>query len=175
MKSFTRDELNRLLEVARAHSVADYWMILVTWNHGLRVSEMLALTAENFRGGLLNVARLKGSRKTLQPILAAESPETRSLFMAFVAASSGRLFPTYRMDFWRKLQRYGREAGIHDSKCHPHSLKHSCGRLAYEGGMGIPEIQTWLGHVEGGNTMRYMEATEEQAANAFAAAAGGKS
>jgi len=38
--------------------------------------------------------------------------------------------------------------------------------------MGIPEIQKWLGHKNGGNTMKYMEATEEEAARAFATAVG---
>jgi hypothetical protein len=38
--------------------------------------------------------------------------------------------------------------------------------------MTIPEVQVWLGHVNGGNTLKYMEATEEEAACAFAAAVG---
>jgi integrase len=62
--------------------------------------------------------------------------------------------------------RYGAEAGIPRFKCTPHKLKHATGRLGYEGGMGIPEIQTWLGPVNGKNSMVYMEASEEQAANA---------
>jgi hypothetical protein len=38
--------------------------------------------------------------------------------------------------------------------------------------MGIPELQKYLGHKNGGNTMIYLEADEAQAASAFAAAVG---
>jgi integrase len=53
-----------------------------------------------------------------------------------------------------------------------HILRHSAGRLAYVGGLGIPEIQTYLGHKNGGNTLVYIQATEEEAAKGFATAAG---
>lgn len=172
MKSLTAVELDTFLTVSRKHSEADFWMFLVMWNHGLRVSEALNLTAENFVFGKLILQRLKGSRKTAQPILPLETPETRADFMAFVASRPGRLFPTYRMDVWRKMQEYGAEAGIDPTKRHPHALKHTCGRLAYRRGVGIPEIQVWLGHVNGKNTMEYMLPTEDEAADAFGAAAG---
>jgi type 1 fimbriae regulatory protein FimB len=176
MKSLTKSELAALLAVARKHNERDYWMILVTWNHGLRVSEMLSLRRENFRAGRLTVQRLKGSKKTSQPTLLLEIAETRDAFAAFVASCDDLLFPTNRMDVWRKMQKYGAEAGIPEEKRHPHALKHTCGRLAYEAGVGIAEIQTHLGHVNGKNALIYMESTEEQASavftQAFAAAAG---
>jgi type 1 fimbriae regulatory protein FimB len=176
--NFTRQELDAVLTVARKHSERSYWMLLVTFEHGLRVSETLSLTRENFRGQL-SIQRLKGSKKTLQPILPAESVETRQAFMKFVAGTDGFLFlPEYtnrtsaRVIFWRMMQKFGAEAMLAPDKCHPHILKHTCGRLGYEGGMGIPELKKWLGHVGGQNTLVYMEATEEQAALAFAAAVG---
>jgi integrase len=166
MKNFTKVELEALLAVARKHSERDYLMLLVTFNHGLRVSETLALTGENFVGGFLVVQRLKGSRKTTQPLLASEQG------VLALAKGSEPLFPVCRMTYWRKMRAYGTEAGIPEFKLHPHTLKHSTGRLGYEGGMGIPELQAYLGHVNGKNTMVYLEATEEQAASAFAAAVG---
>src|SRR5205814_1666411 len=139
MNSLTKPELKSLLTVARRHSERDYWMILVTWNHGLRATETLSLTREHLKNGRLTIQRLKGSKKTSQPMLLLESSETREAFTAFFTLCEGLLFPTSRMDFWRKMQRYGAEAGIPEEKRHPHSLKHTCGRLAYEAGVGIPE------------------------------------
>jgi integrase/recombinase XerD len=167
MKALTKVELDSLLRVAAKHNPLHALMFLVTFNHGLRVSETLSLTRENILNGYLVVQRLKGSKKTAQPLQANE----REALLA-LAQNEGRLFPTYRMNYWRLMQKYGTEAGIPEFKLHPHALKHSTGRLGYEGGMGIPELQTWLGHVNGKNTMVYMEASEEQAANAFAAAVG---
>jgi integrase len=166
MKNFTKVELDALLAVARKHSETDYLMLLVTFNHGLRVSETLALNSANFVSGFLVVQRLKGSRKTSQPLLPSEQ--------GILALIDGEkpLFTMSRMTYWRRVREYGSEAGIPSFKLHPHTLKHSTGRLGYEGGMGIPELQAYLGHQNGKNTMVYLEATEEQASNAFAAAVG---
>ena len=168
LKSLSVEQLDALLTVTRKHSEQDYLMLLVTYNHGLRSSETLALTKANIMGDHLVVQRLKGSEKTDQPL----QPGERDGLLKLAAEITGRFFPMSRMTFWRKIQEYGIEAGIPSTMLHAHILKHTCGRLAYKGGMGIPEIQTWLGHVNGANSMRYMQATEQEAAAAFAAAAG---
>jgi integrase len=171
MKALTQPELDALLAVSGVHSL----MFRITFNHGLRVSEVLGLTAENIPAELLDVQRLKGSRRTIQPLLPGEREELLSL----AATSTGYFFlpeienrESARRQFNRLMRRYGKLANVPEHKCHAHALKHSCGRLGYEGGMGIPEVQCWLGHVSGKNTMVYMESTPEQAALAFAKAAG---
>lgn len=168
MKHLTKDELNGLVAVAEKHDPTFALLILVIFNHGLRISEALALTTENLVDGFLVVQRLKGSRKTTQPLL----PSERQRLEARAAESPKVLFDYHRMTAWRRMQAYGAEAGIPKFKLHPHILKHTTGRLGYEGGMGIPELQSYLGHVSGANTMVYLAASEEQASNAFAAAVG---
>jgi len=176
MKSLTKPELAALLAVAFKHSELDYLMLAAIFNHGLRVSEAVALTRANIVDGHIIVQRLKGSRKTNQPLLGNEKLGLETLAVA--CATGERFFlrnyklTSARVIVWRRIQQYGREAGIPAHKCHPHALKHTTGRLGYEGGMGIPELQSYLGHVNGKNTMVYLEATEEQAASAFAAAVG---
>ena len=172
MKSLTKHELASLLAVARKHSDMDWLFFQTIFNHGLRVSEAVNLTRANVVDGFLVVQRLKGSKKTTQPLLG----ETRLGLETLAVTTSGRFFlaeykPTSaRVIAWRKIRAYGREAGIPQFKCHPHVLKHTTGRLGYEGGMGLPDLQAYLGHVDGGSTMVYMEAPENVACNAFAAA-----
>lgn len=178
MKSLTRPELDGLLTVARKYSELDYLMLACIFDHGLRVSEAVCLTKDNIVDGYLVVQRLKGSRKTSQPLLGNERLGLESLATAH--SDGGRFFlteyePTVaRVIAWRRVQKYGREAGVPVFKCHPHALKHTTGRLGYEGGMGLPELQTYLGHVNGKNTMVYAEAPESVACSAFAAAVGAK-
>jgi len=162
VKSLNRTELDALLAVARQHSEQDYLMLLVTFNHGLRASETLALTPNNLVDGHLVVQRLKGSKKTTQKLLKDERE--------FLEKLTGRFFPMSRITFWRRMQEYGAEANIPQFKRTPHCLKHTTGRLGYKGGMGIAELQAYLGHVNGGNTMIYLQADEEEACSAFAAA-----
>jgi len=168
MKNFTRPELDAILAEARKANETHYLMLLVMFNHGLRVSEMLALSPANIVGNFIVVQRLKGSKKTTQPLLESE----RGALLA-LAKNGGPFFAgEYRRKVDRLVKKYGTQAGVPLFKLHAHTFKHTTGRLGYEGGMGIPEVQTWLGHVNGKNTMVYMEATEEQAASAFAAAVG---
>jgi integrase/recombinase XerD len=168
MKNLTHVELDALLSEAKKESEKAYLMLAVMFNHGLRVSEMLSLTSANIVGNFLVVQRLKGSRKTSQPLLASEKDALLAL-----AESDGLFFAgEHRRKVDRMIKRVGKKAGIPAFKCHAHVLKHTTGRLGYEGGMGIPELQSYLGHVSGKNTMVYLESTEEQAASAFAAAVG---
>ena len=167
MKSFTKEELEALFSAAEKHSAQDALMLRTIFNHGLRVSEVLGLTSKNLEARHLVVKRLKGSRKTTQPLLMDE----REGLEALAKTSGARpLFPICRMTAWRKLQQYGKEAGIPAFKLHPHALKHSTGRLGYEAGMGIPELQKYLGHASGASTMIYLEAGEEESCASFAAA-----
>jgi integrase len=166
MKSLTRPELGALLAVT-----PDPWKLAfqVCFNHGLRVSELVNLDASNIVDGHLVVQRLKKSRKTTQPLLPNEKDGLLAL-----AQKSGKFFPTSRWTFDRRMKEYGAKAGIPEFKCHAHALRHTTGRLGYLAGIGIPEIQKYLGHVSGSNTLIYLESSEEDACNAYAAVVGGK-
>jgi len=167
MRSFTSDELDLLIATARKKSEADAMLIQTMFNHGLRVSEGIELGPENLTGeGKLYVERLKGSKTTTQSLNAGERD------FLLVNLPSGKPFKQHRSTVWRKIQRYCKQAGIDSTKAHPHTLKHTTGRLAYKAGVGIPEIQAILGHVNGSNTMVYMQADEDEAYNSFAAAVG---
>ena len=82
MKSLTKPQLESLLQVARKHSESDYLALLVGFNHGLRVSEILSLSPENIVNGTLVIQRLKRSRKTAQPLL----PNEKELLETLAAA-----------------------------------------------------------------------------------------
>ena len=79
MKYLSKIELGAMLEQAKAAGPMDHLMILLAFNHGLRVSEVLDLTTENFVDGHLIVQRLKGSCKTA--LMPDETPinERRSI------------------------------------------------------------------------------------------------
>jgi integrase len=169
MKAMTRQQLDVVLAVAKAHSEDDYVALLIGFNHGLRVSEILSLTPANIVNGCLVIQRLKGSRKTVQPLLPSEIPA-----IAARVAAGVPFFNICRKTLWSHMKNYCAEAGVPFGRdfVAVHSLKHSCGRLGFKGGMTIPEVQAYLGHKNGANTMVYLQATEEEAANAFAAAVG---
>lgn len=167
MKAFTRDQLDALLAVALRHSELDYLAMWLGFHHGLRVSEILSLSRENVVDGRLVVQRLKKSKKTTQRLM---SP-TKELVEKLCATVEGRWFTFCRKTLWLHMKQYAAEAGV-PTNCSPHWLKHTCGRLAYLGGMGVPEIGARLGHKNLGNSLIYMQASDEEAELAFAAAIG---
>src|ERR1700730_5400146 len=104
-------------------------MIVLGYLHGLRASEVVALTVNNLRDGYLTVQRLKGSRKTVQQLIEHSNSlldEKKALF-EYTRRMHGvqRLFPITRERFWQIMQKHARAAGIPKHKRHPHVLKHS--------------------------------------------------
>jgi type 1 fimbriae regulatory protein FimB len=167
IRAFSKDELQSLLKVAAKHSSHDELMLLVAFNHGLRVSEVINLDSSNVQGDTLVVQRLKGSELTAQPLLPSE--KARILEMC---SKPGKFFPMCRTTVWRRMKAYCDEAGIPMYKARPHALKHTCGTLGHEGGMTIPELQTYLGHKSGSNTLIYLKVDDDKASKAFATAVG---
>jgi type 1 fimbriae regulatory protein FimB len=167
VRSLSKDELQKLLEIAKSHNEGDYLMLLVMFNHGLRVSEVIGLTRDNVQGNLLVVQRLKGSEKTAQPLLTSEREALLGL-----AEHEGPFFPISRITAWRRMKQYCHEASIPEFKARPHALKHTTGKLGLRGGMTLPELQAYLGHKNGSNTMIYLKEDDATASKAFAAAVG---
>ena len=73
MEHLSREQVIALLTQARAVRERDWVLFLVAFWHGLRASEAVSLTAGNFADGYLNVQRLKGSLRTVQPLVEHES------------------------------------------------------------------------------------------------------
>src|SRR5258708_6859679 len=185
MKALTRDELRTLLAVAAKHSWQDELMYRLMFNHAMRVTEVVGgwlaqpdgskvwyegMTADKVIDGSYIVApRLKGSKRVEHPVL----PDEREALLRLCAEiPEGRLFPMCRKTAWTHIKQYGVEAGIPWNRVFNHALKHTTGRLGYKGGMTVQEIQEYMGHVNGNNSMVYSRATAEEAAAAFASAIG---
>jgi hypothetical protein len=67
-------ELLAVLRVAREHSESDWLLFTFQYIHSHRISEVFALTPENFDGGFVTVQRLKGSLRTVQPLVNHPDP-----------------------------------------------------------------------------------------------------
>lgn len=168
MKSLTKDELASMLGEAKGAGPLDYLMLLLAFNHGFRISEVLNLTSDNFVDGHVIVQRLKGSCKTTQRLLPNETDPVTALLAH--RAPGERLFPFSRMTAWRHVKAIGQRAGIPAFKCFPHALKHSCAMAGLRGGMSLPELQAYLGHRSLGSTGMYLKIDDDAASSAFATA-----
>jgi integrase len=177
MKSLSKPELRAILVAAKAHRERDWLMVLVTFWHGLRASEVVGLTANSIQDGYLTVKRLKGSLKTVQPLISHEDPlfDEKSALFEYTRgmASVQKIFPIGRVQFWRVVAKHAAAAGLPKHKRFPHMLKHTIAMQTIESA-GIENTRQWLGHKSIASTGEYLRVTDGQAATAVSKALGAR-
>ena len=176
MEALSKAELLALLGAARADrrkGERNWLMILVAFSHGLRVSEVTRLQRDAIADGHITVARLKGSLRTVQPLVSDPNPllDERAGLLAFFDSVHGKqkLFPVTRQHFWRLVQRYAKAAGIPERKRHPHVLKHTIAMQTIHAA-GIENVRQYLGHKSMASTGAYLKKTDAEASAAIALA-----
>ena len=170
IKFFTRDELQRIISVAKRQSARDHAMILLAYRHGMRASEICRLQMDHLDlpGRHILCVRLKNSVTTWQELAADEIealqawlPDRPCESCPYVFCSR-RGYPMDRAQFYMNLRRIAAEAGIPPGRCRPHALKHSIGTHMAEAGIPVQIIQRRLGHRNIGNTLIYLAIADGQ-------------
>lgn len=167
IQSLSREQLKALLTVAHAHRERDWLMLLVAYSHGLRVSEVIGLSRDSISDGYLTVERLKGSLKTIQPLISSAHPllNEREPLIEY-AANAPYFQPLFKMSavqVWRLMQRYGEQAGLPTHLRHPHVLKHSCCAHLIET-QPISVVREWVGHKSIASTGFYLRMSADEVA-----------
>jgi len=165
----TQDEVARLLQVAKRHSLRDYAILLLTYRHGLRASEIGQLRRDNLdlERQAIQIDRLKGSYggrhlmkpdevKALRAYLRARRDDSPVLFL------SKKKGPIERTGLHRMMKKYGEAAKIPAKRCHFHALKHSIATHMLEAGFEIMEVRDHLGHANIQNTTIYAQVTSKK-------------
>jgi type 1 fimbriae regulatory protein FimB/type 1 fimbriae regulatory protein FimE len=161
----TEVEVERLINAAKG----DRWgnrnatMILVSYRHGLRASELVDLRWDQveFKTATLHIRRVKQGSPSTHPILGDELRALRRLqreqnpTSAFVF-NSERGAPFSTAGFARMVERAGVEARL-GFKAHPHMLRHACGYTLANKGHDTRALQAYLGHRNIQHTVRYTE------------------
>lgn len=166
----TEPEVESLMNTARKtgrHGHRDATLILLTYRHGLRVSELVGLRWEqiDLKQGLLHVNRVKSGSPSSHPV---RGPEIRALRRlkrdypdtpyVFVTERKGPLTTSTV----RKLVARAGENADFTFPVHPHMLRHACGfKLANEG-HDTRSLQHYLGHKNIQHTVRYTELTSKR-------------
>src|SRR5258708_3703999 len=141
----------------------DSTMVLVTYRHGLRVSELVDLrwNQVEFATANMHVRRAKRGTPSTHPIMGDELRALRRLQREqepkspFVFTSE-RGVPFATAGFARMVERAGSEAKF-GFKAHPHMLRHACGYALANKGHDTRALQAYLGHRNIQHTVRYKE------------------
>jgi type 1 fimbriae regulatory protein FimE len=159
----TPEEISKLLMAARRtgrNSSRDEALVLVTFRHGLRVSELVALRWDQveLKAGLLHVTRRKNGTPSTHPLQGDELRTLRALRRdwpdsPFLFASE-RGGPMTDSNVRKLISRLGLAAKL-GFPAHPHQLRHACGYALVQQGHDTRRIQLWLGHKNITHTVRY--------------------
>ena len=162
----TESEISKFLAASRKgrHGVRDFSMMLLSYRHGLRVSELtdLKLQDVDLETGRIFVRRKKGSLSTHQPIDGDELRAIRAWLRVREKREDAKypyLFFSERGPLTRQAINYlveqtGKRAGF-AFKVNPHMLRHSCGYYLANKGYDTRLIQDYLGHRNITHTVRY--------------------
>lgn len=178
MDFLTPDELLAVLKEARARTLRDWAMVLITYSHGLRASETcrLKLADVNLKDGSIFARRLKGSQATVQQLMphrgnplldelsalkayVKERPSDSGDAL-FISQKGGHLSAT---QFYRLFRDIAKAAGLASHKRHPHVLKHSIASHLVRGNVNLAKVKAYLGHAAISSTMQYVSVSDQEA------------
>jgi type 1 fimbriae regulatory protein FimE len=168
----TEHEVERLMKAAgdNRNGHRDATMILLTFRHGLRASELCSLRWDqvDLVNGRLHVSRAKNGIDTVHPLtgtelravrrLQREQEQGRYVFM------SERGAPMSSVGFRRMMGRLGKAARM-PFTVHPHMLRHACGFKLANDGHDTRALQHYLGHKNIQHTVRYTELSPDRFKN----------
>lgn len=141
------------------YAVRDSLMILMSYKHGLRVSELVNLRwdAIDFHMGQIHVNRLKNGTESTHRLSSDELNLLRRLRKLtdgpFLFASE-RGEGLSRYAFNQMLATAGQKAGF-VFKVHPHMLRHAAGYELAKAKVPTRTIQAYLGHKNIQHTVKY--------------------
>jgi type 1 fimbriae regulatory protein FimB len=168
-KYLTEGEIKRMMLATQAgrNPERDYLLILLSFRHGLRVSEACSIQLEqlDLESAVMYVNRLKRGLSTVHPLQPDEVEAiTRWLEVrSKLAPSNPYLFVTQRGSIMSRqtvhhlMRRYGELAGL-GVRSHPHMLRHACGFALADQGLDTRLIQDYLGHRNIQHTVLYTAA-----------------
>jgi len=161
----TEHEVEKLRKAARTigrHGHRNDTMILISYQHGLRVGELVNLRWDqvDLSQGLLHVRRLKRGIDSVHPITGVEIRMLRQLHR--VSEGSPYVFlserggPMTTANVRKMTQRAGVLAGL-GPYVHPHQWRHGCCFKLANDGRDTRTIQVFAGHKNIAHTARYCE------------------
>lgn len=146
-KELTAAEYRRLLKAARGTRLA--LVIQTICETGIRVSELMFITAEAVEGGK---AVVDCKNKTRVILIPTSLRKILLNYMKKIGIKAGAIFitrtgkPLNRSNIWREMKALCQKANVSPEKVFPHNLRHLFARTFYSIERDIVRLADLLGH-----------------------------
>ena len=169
------EQVTDILRIAYKNSRRDHLLLLLSFSHGLRRSEVARLRVQDVSGGLIRVQRCKGSLRTEQPLMASQNllfdePKALSAWLQERRSKTDYLFPSRFDDGHLKIKSASQaaakvmiDAGIPTELAHHHSLKHALASLMIRSKVDLSFVKQALGHASISSTIHYVHIADSEA------------
>jgi len=179
------EQLERVLEAAKAYGPREHAMFLFAVAHGARAQEIanLRITDINFNTEQIHIARLKGSLDSTQNLLKIKGNglfNEAAVLKAWLAVrepdadnfvfNSQKSTQLNRVTVFKLFRAIARKAGLGETLQHPHVLKHTAAMLMVQQGANAFLIRQHLGHRSFDSTLAYVNPSDADASAAAAKA-----
>ncbi len=158
-EALTKEEVEKVLEVARRRGERDYLMVKTILYCGLRISELLSLTPSDIvqhKGKYVLRVIGKGNKERFIPLNSSLARELINYAENFKPMD--RLFPLSYQGAKYIFNKIKEESSVN---LHPHKLRHTFATFLVEKGVDIRVIQAFLGHASPNTSARYAKVRDE--------------
>jgi integrase len=159
MKHLSSEQIEALLDATTKDR--DRLLLSMAYEHGLRVSEVIALRPESVKNGFLCTHPGKDGQSTVQRLC----PSTLTLWQAITAnlPPKARVFPISRQWASNIFHRACKAAWITLAPRQGiHTLRHSIAHHLLDAGAPLPIVQRKLGHQSLSSTGHYLKPDDSQ-------------
>jgi type 1 fimbriae regulatory protein FimB len=167
-------QITNILRGAYKKSTRDHLILLLSFQHGLRVSEVARLTLADVANGKIHVQRVKHSLETDQPLMPSDNilfnePLALQGWLQERPEGGEALFPGRWGGFMQAdsisqlTVRYMELARIPQELTHHHSLKHAIASLMIRQKKGLELVKQHLGHASVSSTIHYLHIQDSEA------------
>jgi integrase/recombinase XerD len=182
MQYLSIEQVSDVLRVAFKGSRAHHLMLLLSFSHGLRRSEIANLTLGDVQDGRIRVQRVKHSLFTDQPLMASKNvlfdePKALAAWMQERAGNGDALFLSRKghghfepESISRIASYYMLKAGVPSELAHHHSLKHALASLMIRSKVDLSYVKQALGHRSISSTIQYVHISDREATEQASAA-----
>jgi integrase/recombinase XerD len=161
-----KEQVDKLLNVAKTCSERDYLLLDFMWRTGVRVSEAINVTPRDieYKNNVVNIRKAKGGRQR-RVLLGDETLKMLSDYVSIQNIPDNQpIFPIQRVQVFKLVKKYGAMVGF---KIHPHTLRHSFAIHLVRSGMDLRRLQLLLGHSSLSITQVYLQFKDDDLREAY--------